>query len=269
MVPLLFSLIVFLPQRDHLALAIVAILACGVAATEIYDILSERIGRGTAQKLATPFIGMIMPAVALLEVQRILPDSASILILTFSAAVILAAQSFRRNEESFEQVLPNVSGNLLLLIYPGVFAAYVIRMGGLPYSEVLIVAFLAAVYFNDTAAYLAGMALGRFSPNPVAVSPNKSLIGFIGGFLTSPLVMWLASVLFPAAFPSGIWAILGLGAAVGVATILGDLAESALKRAVTAKDSGAIIPGRGGLLDSIDSVLLAAPVFFYLYTVLF
>ena len=55
-----------------------------------------------------------------------------------------------------------------------------------------------------------------------------------------------------------------MGSAVGIATILGDLIESAIKRSATSKDSGQLIPGRGGILDSVDSVLYAAPVFYYL-----
>ena len=269
MIPLLFGLIILLPHRNHLAYSILAVVVSAAATTEIYALMSNRIGQSRIQRRVVPFLGATLPAFSVLSVQGFVEESAIGVVITAVASLILIMQSFRNNENEFDKVLPNASGNLLLLLYPGIFMTYIIRMTTMPSPTVLIIVFLAAVYFNDTGAYLAGRALGRFSPKPFPISPNKSLIGFAGGFIISPAVILVAGAIFPELFPGGPWPRILFGAIIGLATIAGDLAESALKRAVTAKDSGSIIPGRGGLLDSIDSVMMAAPVFFHLYPMIF
>ena len=101
---------------------------------------------------------------------------------------------------------------------------------------------LAIVWLGDTAAYYVGTRFGRHRLAPV-VSPKKSWEGAIAGFLTS-----VAS------------ALLGIAALVAVASQLGDLAESLLKRGAGVKDSGELLPGHGGLWDRMDAMLFAAPV---------
>ncbi|MDR1957406.1 MAG: phosphatidate cytidylyltransferase, partial [Treponema sp.] len=96
---------------------------------------------------------------------------------------------------------------------------------------------------------------------------------FIGG-LTASIIVGLGAVFFiPEAFSSSRFPAAGagilLGLVSGTAACLGDLGESALKRSVNMKDSGSLMPGRGGVLDSIDSISLAAPVYYALYWLLF
>ncbi|MFW6312729.1 MAG: phosphatidate cytidylyltransferase, partial [Spirochaetota bacterium] len=98
----------------------------------------------------------------------------------------------------------------------------------------------------------------------IPVSPNKTLVGFFGGLATAVATILAARLLFPQQIPGSVGSLVLVGLAVGLATSFGDLVESALKRGATRKDSGSLIPGRGGILDSIDSVLYAAPVFYYL-----
>lgn len=118
-----------------------------------------------------------------------------------------------------------------------------------------VLVLVAAVWSFDTGAYLVGRALGR-RPFLPWISPSKTLEGVLGGFAASTL---------------GVAAILGisgrsplealvLGPLLGAAAQAGDLAESLLKRAAGEKDSGTAIPGHGGVLDRIDSFLLAGPV---------
>ncbi|MCC2662263.1 MAG: phosphatidate cytidylyltransferase [Geminicoccaceae bacterium] len=114
---------------------------------------------------------------------------------------------------------------------------------------------LIVVWTTDTAAYFAGRAIGgpRLAP---AISPSKTWAGLGGGMvgaaLTGALAAWLlgSGRLLQAA---------GLGALLAVVAQLGDLFESGFKRAAGVKDSGALIPGHGGLLDRIDGLLFAAP----------
>jgi len=117
---------------------------------------------------------------------------------------------------------------------------------------------LATVVVSDTAQYYSGRAFGRRPLAPV-VSPKKTIEGAIGGLVAAALFMALAGsrILGEAPVPL---AVLGLSmAAVG---ICGDLFESSLKRRAGLKDSSALIPGHGGVLDRIDALLFATPLFY-------
>ena len=124
------------------------------------------------------------------------------------------------------------------------------------------------IFLNDAAAYLFGMLFGNRKETVTAVSPNKTKIGFAAGFGTSIAVAVLIKTILPMIFTKPYYIMVIIGAATGISCIFGDLIESALKRSASVKDSGTIIPGRGGVLDSLDSLLFAAPVFYYLVDIL-
>jgi phosphatidate cytidylyltransferase len=156
--------------------------------------------------------------------------------------------------------------------------AWIIRISHLgKNSGVLILTFVFMVFSGDGLAWALGMAFGRGNQGLVPASPNKSVAGFIGGIMAPVIAGIGAALLLPGIFVPkcasffGIPVIAGfiLGLLTGVAAILGDLGESAIKRSSGIKDSGSIIPGRGGVLDSIDSLALAAPVFYLVFTLLF
>ena len=120
---------------------------------------------------------------------------------------------------------------------------------------------LAAVALADTGAYFAGRGFGRRKLAP-AVSPGKTVEGAVGGAVAVLAWAACAAALFDGS--TARWLLLGVG--VFAAAVVGDLFESALKRTRGVKDSGGILPGHGGVLDRIDSVLPAAPVFALLVT---
>ncbi|MDE2150194.1 MAG: phosphatidate cytidylyltransferase [Gammaproteobacteria bacterium] len=118
---------------------------------------------------------------------------------------------------------------------------------------------LALVWAADIAAYFAGHAFGRHPLAP-ALSPGKTWEGFAGGMLGALIVGVIAGALLPGvprAWPE--W--LALCLVTAAISVVGDLCESLLKRLAGVKDSGALLPGHGGLLDRIDSLIAAAPVF--------
>jgi phosphatidate cytidylyltransferase len=268
-VPLLFAIIYLFPEPKHLVFNLVAVVVSGAAAIELSGFFSRKASGYGPTRLFVPLMGMLLPALALLENYGLVRPEASVFAIAMATSVILATQVFRRSSIEFELILPSVSANTTLLIYPGLFFAYIIRLSSLPDATFVILAFVCAVYFNDTMAYIAGRLLGRRSRGLLPISPNKSIPGFIGGFLISPAVVLAVHWLRPTLFPGSIWLRLLFGAIVGIVVIFGDLIESALKRSATMKDSGQIVPGRGGILDSVDSPIFAAPVFYYLYKVLF
>jgi phosphatidate cytidylyltransferase len=114
---------------------------------------------------------------------------------------------------------------------------------------------LALVWAADTGAFFAGRWLGRVPLAP-RVSPKKTWEGVFGGMLMSALVAWLAASFV---FTVDVWQFVFVCIAVAAVSIVGDLTESMLKRAVGLKDSGSVFPGHGGMLDRIDSVTAAAP----------
>ncbi len=120
-----------------------------------------------------------------------------------------------------------------------------------------VVLILALAWFNDTAGYFVGRAFGKHKLYP-AVSPKKTVEGYLGGIGGSLLAAVAGSLWLIPALP--LTHALGLGFAAGVVGPLGDLVESLVKRSTGIKDSGWIIPGHGGLLDRVDAVLFVGPI---------
>ncbi|MDO4442414.1 MAG: phosphatidate cytidylyltransferase [Slackia sp.] len=125
------------------------------------------------------------------------------------------------------------------------------------WGGVLVVGVFCSVWANDSFAYLVGSKFGKHKLAP-RISPKKSWEGFFGG-LAGSVVIWLAMSYIPGVEISLAQAVL-FGMVCGLAGVLGDLAESRIKRNSGVKDSGTIMPGHGGILDRCDSLFLASVV---------
>ncbi len=135
---------------------------------------------------------------------------------------------------------------------------------GQPDGVFYLLYLLMTTKFSDIGAYCTGSLLGRHKMIP-RISPGKTWEGFTGALASSALVSWGLVMLFPARLaPITPGAAVLLGVGFSVAAVLGDLLESLLKRACAIKDSGGLLPGIGGVLDLIDSLLFTAPLL-YLY----
>jgi phosphatidate cytidylyltransferase len=117
---------------------------------------------------------------------------------------------------------------------------------------------IATVIVSDSAQYYSGRTFGR-RPLAPSISPKKTIEGAVGGVLFGTLFMALGG---PRLFPDSAIRWLWLGLAVVILGICGDLFESRLKRTAGLKDSSALIPGHGGILDRIDALLFAIPAFY-------
>jgi phosphatidate cytidylyltransferase len=127
-----------------------------------------------------------------------------------------------------------------------------------------ILAVVLIVWAFDTAAYFTGRRFGRH-PFMAHISPAKTQEGVVGGLVAAAIVGAVFTALLGRPWPAGLL----MGVLVGAAAQAGDLAESMLKRAAGAKESGTLIPGHGGILDRVDSFLFAAPVaYFYVVSIL-
>ena len=116
-------------------------------------------------------------------------------------------------------------------------------------------------------AFVVGSLFGRKSTKLFLVSPNKSVVGFISGVLFTIAVGLAFRILFP--IPISFLQMILLSTASTISANAGDLIESAIKRSADVKDAGKLMPGRGGILDSIDSILFSAPIYYYILTIIF
>jgi len=153
--------------------------------------------------------------------------------------------------------LIRLAGTFLAVGYLGVTAAVLLQLR-LTFDLPALLWFLAAVKFTDAGAYFIGRAIGRHKLLPW-LSPGKTWEGLVGGLAFGAAAGALTVWLVPFGRVTVVLAALG-GAALGLAGQFGDLCESLLKRSGNLKDSGEVVPEFGGVLDIIDSPLLAAPV---------
>lgn len=177
------------------------------------------------------------------------------------AACLAAFVVVMATSPGMEGAADRVARLLLGTIWIGGLLAFVPLVRRLDQGVGWTFVLLAATWLGDTGAFFAGKFFGRHKMAP-RLSPKKTWEGAAGGFLAAiggaVLFGWLTGLAAP-------WGFLALvGAVVDVAGVLGDLAESLLKRAFGVKDSGTIMPGHGGILDRVDSVLFAAPVLYLL-----
>ncbi len=155
-----------------------------------------------------------------------------------------------KKEQSFLNMLATLYG----VVYTALLPALVVRLG-LDYSKQFILfALLVMIWIVDSAAYFVGLGFGK-RRNITAVSPSKSLEGFIAGMLVPALIV---VILYFSDFEYiSLPHLVLIAVAAGIFGQLGDLAESMLKRFCNVKDSSNLIPGHGGILDRVDSILIA------------
>ncbi|PKL26648.1 MAG: hypothetical protein CVV47_01620 [Spirochaetae bacterium HGW-Spirochaetae-3] len=265
-VPLLFALAVYVPFMNHAALAAIVLLFCAGTSLELVRMVEPD---AAAIRSAIAVVLGISPAVAVYVSRLAYPAQglaaswlaplACIMIAEFLIAALPLA--LPRRVDTIETSIRRASANALYLMYPGALgSAIIVILGATDHSGQLLIWFAMIVFGNDSLAWLAGVTLGR-NRGIFAVSPNKSLEGLIAGLAGSVACAFAGPFLFPAAVPRDWAALAALGSLCGVAVVIGDLFESAVKRSAGVKDSGTVVPGRGGVLDSFDSLLFAAPVF--------
>ena len=156
------------------------------------------------------------------------------------------------------------------IILPFVFITK-ISFGINDYNPKIIIGLFILIWTNDTFAYIVGKSIGRTKLFE-KISPKKTIEGFLGGILFAILAGYLISKYYIKANPEFsersilIWT--SIAVIVGIAGTIGDLIESKFKRIAGVKDSGSIMPGHGGILDRLDSVIFVAPIIFLFYQIL-
>lgn len=261
-IPLLgvFALIVVLGPTFFLVLAIAAALAC---THEMHGIFRAA---GCEPLPWSSFAGVVLIQLAF-HAPSHLPVAAAV---AAGAALAIAEQALWRAR--VEGAALALASTLAVLVMPGLLLGFLVAIRNLESratgaealdAVALIVVLLAVVFGTDTGAYFAGRAFGRLPLAP-EISPKKTVEGFLGG-----VVVGIAfAVAFGTLFSSGlgIWQLVAYGFVLSVASVMGDLTISLLKRSTGVKDTGRLLPGHGGVLDRLDGLLFASPLLYLLVT---
>jgi CDP-diglyceride synthetase len=184
------------------------------------------------------------------------------LVPTVLAATMLAALALHSKNQKVQGAMASAGGTLLAVVYLGVLPGFFLPIC-LSHSSWMFLAIICIVKSADIGAYTVGRLLGKHKLIPW-LSPGKTLEGFLGGLLFSGAIGIAAAACFKDfTWQQGLFA----GVVLGAVGQVGDLLESLLKRDAGVKDSGAV-PGFGGILDILDSPLLAAPAAYWLLKLL-
>ena len=209
-------------------------------------------------------------AAALVVIASFVFEAPALVVAPLAALTIWSLAAAVFHPDDLKTSLVSVSATVFGVIYVALLAGCLVGVRMIadtaPRTPVphlaskLLTAFFAIVIMTDTGAFYTGRAIGRHKLAP-RVSPGKTIEGAIGGFVMAIVAALLCK---PAFFPEiATVHALALGATLGAVAQVGDLAESLLKRGSNVKDSGNLLPGHGGMLDRIDSMLFCAPVLYY------
>ncbi|KUK56392.1 MAG: Phosphatidate cytidylyltransferase [Atribacteria bacterium 34_128] len=177
------------------------------------------------------------------------------IIITFFIILTFIFQLFKKD---YSKVLSEISITFFVSIYLGYLFSFILKIKDLPNGNYYLISLLIIAWGNDVGAYLIGTKFGKNKMFP-QISPKKTIEGSMGGIAfsiasTFALKNWLNLTFNELIF---------LGLIIAIMAQIGDLFESVLKRGSGVKDSGTLIPGQGGILDCFDSLIFAAPVFYY------
>ena len=202
-------------------------------------------------------IGIIIPLSTYFRFE--LTKGWELLFLSLALIGLFILQFSRR--ENTNAVLA-ISTTMFGVLYIAWFFTFMIKLRIMPYGMALVGCLLLVTKGADIGAFLLGVKWGRHSLIP-RISPNKTIEGTLGG-IAFGILGALASKSFLPDLPVFSWVnMIFLGISLSVLGLLGDLSESLIKRDCGAKDSGNLLPGMGGILDVIDSLLFTAPAFYF------
>ena len=271
-VPLIICGAVFMTWYNHLVMSV---------AIFVFAILGSReIDRILFKKNEKKHIHYIIPS--LLSVMTYLDClvKTPYMLLTTSYFFIMIAAAFCReifvgSFDDFALSIERISKELFIIIYPNLLLSFMIRILNITEKgNILFLFLLCLIFSNDTFCYIGGMLFGKNNRGFLKASPKKSIAGFVSGYIFTIIIGYIFLCFIPkdfdvvfTALQKHLWVFILLSLATSTIANIGDLVESVLKRNMKLKDSGTAIIGRGGVLDSIDSILTNAPVF-YLFTLI-
>lgn len=241
--------IFLMPQWFYAAVVIFLI---GMGLYEFYSLI-ERKGIIIYKYFGT-FMGVLIPLSIYFKFE---PTKGWELFFIATATLIFFILQFIRKDSS--QAIVGISTTLFGIFYVSWFFSFLIKIRFLPYGTYLAAFLLFVTKMGDVGAYIIGTNFGK-NMLILRISPKKTLEGALGGFIFSLLAAIISKLYLP--FIPIIHLIV-MGVLIGFIAQLGDLCESLIKRDCGVKDSGTYLPGLGGVLDIIDSIIFTSPIFYY------
>lgn len=253
-IPLFYLLVRYLPPIAFFGLVVGA---SWLALVELYRLHFQ-------PRVATMAImlGLVMTTLVLSHLQW--PEAVPlhpVLLLTLAATLLFHLLS----KQDLSRSLVDISVLIFGTLYIGFALGHLLLTRALPDGIFLVFFVILVTWAGDTGAYYAGVSMGR-TPLALRISPNKTVEGLLGGCLLAVVIALIARAWFIPSFTIVDAVVLGI--LLTVAGLIGDLSESMFKRGAGVKDSGGLIPGHGGMLDRLDSLLLTAPTYYYYVTLL-
>lgn len=257
--------LVFLKQYHHLALHIALFAFTIGAASELNELLSHNF---KTQNRIFLCILAVLPSICS-YVCQIFQLPVFYVEYVFIATILISMGVEVITASTFEDSNSHLATSSLILVYTGYLPTFISKMTYGEHSIQFLSTFILMVCFCDSIAWFFGNLFGKNNKGFIKASPNKSIAGFIGGFVGSVVAGILVRYIWPEVFYGSVVKVIVLGLLMALSGIIGDLVESVIKRSANCKDSGKIIPGRGGVLDSIDSIFFASPVFYLIISLIF
>jgi phosphatidate cytidylyltransferase len=240
--------VIFIDWLTALAVSIFIILGLH----EFFAMLEKK--RINVYKYFGMVMGTIIPVSVMFRFE--LTKGWELLFVALSLLFLIIMQ-FKRQDSSGAIVA--ISTTIFSILYVSWFFSFLIKLRYLDNGIGLLASVLIITKMGDIGGYLVGSRFGK-TPLIPRISPKKSLEGAIGGLIFSILGAMACKIFLPFGYPT----LVAIGAFLGLVAQLGDLSESLMKRDCQVKDSSNIIPGIGGVLDLIDSLLFTGPVFYFL-----
>ena len=262
-VPFVLSLVFFVPQLNFIAFSLFVVLMSVLGSLEMSRLL---FGINTLISYLAPLLPLIQYLQGIFELNGQITDMAFVLLLLFAFSLEIKLGE----SDDFKTSLERAAKNALLILYPGYFLSFILRLLALEgVNSFVLISYIILVFGNDISAYVWGRLFGKNNKGIVKVSPKKSVAGFVGSFFSTIGLSFACFALFKDHLPQASVAMrILLGVGVSITANIGDLIESVFKRSAGVKDSGNIFPGRGGALDSLDSEIASAPIFFLIFSMI-
>ncbi|MFA5410534.1 MAG: phosphatidate cytidylyltransferase [Candidatus Omnitrophota bacterium] len=226
----------------------------------LYEFFTMLENKGiTAYKYFGILMGTLIPVSIMFSFEPTKKWELFFIVLTL---LFLITMLFKRRENY--GVIVDISTTIFGILYVSWFFSFLIKIRSFSGGTGLLAAVLLITKLGDIGAYLVGSRFGK-TPLIPRISPNKSLEGSLGGLFFSVAGALISRPFFPL-FGAEVLTythLILMGITLGIIGQLGDLAESLMKRDCGVKDSGVILPGMGGVLDVMDSLLFTAPVFYF------
>jgi phosphatidate cytidylyltransferase len=251
--------------RPGIWLVPLALLILGLATSELLGLVRAQQLRPIAWAVYGGTFAVLLAACVPIVWPNDRWDALTCATVGLAFGVGLAFSAEMRRYEKPGGVAVNLAVAVFIMAYLGVTMSFLVGLrllGDNPSGMAALLSLVAVVKLSDVGAYTIGRAIGRHQMSP-RLSPKKTIEGALGGIVAACLASWLIFVYLNArradAVPTPVWGAIAYGLILALAGMLGDLAESLLKRDSQQKDSSTWLPGLGGVLDVIDSLLAAAP----------